>query len=131
MDKRRGPCKEARHLSIGNAGYLYLAHRFVYATLHKDKDINNLVIRHRCDNTRCVNAKHLVSGTKQDNSRDSVKRNRQAKGERNGHAKLTNKRANFIRYLHNKYGVSRRELADGFDVSVGAIRRILKNLSYK
>lgn len=35
-----------------------------------------LVVRHRCDNIRCINPKHLLVGTPTDNMRDRVKRDR-------------------------------------------------------
>lgn len=36
----------------------------------------NLIIRHRCDNPRCIRPAHLIPGTTRDNTLDSVKRGR-------------------------------------------------------
>lgn len=46
------------------------------------------VLRHKCDNPKCVNLDHVQLGTHADNVADRVARNRSAKGERNGRAKL-------------------------------------------
>jgi hypothetical protein len=47
------------------------------------------VTRHLCHNPRCVNPHHLSAGTQSDNIRDKIIRNRQAKGESTGRAKVT------------------------------------------
>ena len=54
------------------------------------------VIRHTCDNPLCINPAHLIPGTHADNVLDRVARNRSAKGERNGRAKLTEKQVRDI-----------------------------------
>ena len=40
---------------------------------------SNIQIRHKCDNTRCVNEKHLEPGTSKDNTQDCIERGRRAK----------------------------------------------------
>ena len=45
------------------------AHRIAYLLHHGTLDPNS-VIRHRCDNTKCCNPRHLISGTQLDNIRD-------------------------------------------------------------
>ncbi|AGQ28779.1 hypothetical protein M495_14520 [Serratia liquefaciens ATCC 27592] len=72
-------------------GEMILAHRFAYCvavglTL---KEIDGLVIRHRCDNPSCINPTHLETGTPMDNVMDRVARGRSASGECNGKAKLS------------------------------------------
>jgi hypothetical protein len=56
-------------------------HRLVY--VHHNglllEDIANQVVRHTCDNPRCVNPMHLVLGTRADNNRDRAERGRSAK----------------------------------------------------
>lgn len=53
----------------------YSAHRFSY-TYHKGEIPFGILIRHTCDNQRCVNPNHLKPGTHKDNARDRDNRNR-------------------------------------------------------
>ena len=50
-------------------------HRIVYELVHK-KDITGLVVRHKCDNPKCLNPEHLEIGTPSDNTKDRDERNR-------------------------------------------------------
>ena len=62
---------------------------------------NGAVIRHTCDNARCINPDHLVPGTQADNVNDMMDRNRSYWKERthceHGHA-LTSR--NTYKYAH-------------------------------
>jgi hypothetical protein len=51
------------------------AHRVAYQLTYGDFD-QNLVCCHKCDNTSCVNPKHLFLGTQQDNVDDMMKKGR-------------------------------------------------------
>jgi hypothetical protein len=108
--------------SIDTSGYpqiqkdkkRYNAHRYVYEQIH-GKQSKNTVIRHTCDNRKCINPKHLLIGTPMDNSRDMVKRGRVAKGSSNGSSKLNEDKvleiieSNLSTYkLSEIYGVSRQ-----------------------
>lgn len=44
-------------------------HRIVYE-LSTGENIDGKVVRHTCDNPRCINPEHLISGTATDNMRD-------------------------------------------------------------
>ena len=72
--------------SVGRS--FIFSHRFCYTVFH-GPIAANLVVRHKCDNRRCVNPTHLETGTSQDNVRDRVIRGRSAVGSKNGRAKLT------------------------------------------
>lgn len=58
-------------------------HRIVYSLVHPLEDITGKVIRHTCDNPKCINPDHLLSGTNADNMKDRDSR------FRHGAAKIT------------------------------------------
>jgi hypothetical protein len=78
--KQKGTLEGYGNLSLyGSKGR---AHRVAYC---KSKgialqDIRGLVVRHTCDNPRCINPEHLLIGTHQDNADDKVRRGRQQRG---------------------------------------------------
>lgn len=63
-------------------------HRYVYE-IENGPIPNGMVVLHSCDTPACFNPKHLSLGSNLDNQRDKVKKQRQAKGEVNGSAKIT------------------------------------------
>jgi hypothetical protein len=65
-------------------GKLVRAHRFSWSIFHKQNIPDGMQINHHCDNPACVNPEHLYLGTQKDNRRDSIVRNRTAKGTKNG-----------------------------------------------
>lgn len=98
-------------------------HRVVYCKHHSISlsEIDGLVVRHICDNPRCINPEHLVIGTQADNVRDKVERgrHRSPRGEASGKSKLTEEmvlrlRREYVRgskefgtfALARKYGLS-------------------------
>jgi len=75
------------HGKRGNAGgYAACYHAGQYSMLHRVAyakkigkalaDIKGVIVRHTCDNPRCVNPDHLIGGTSSDNMRDCVERGR-------------------------------------------------------
>lgn len=80
-------------------------HRMIYCMKvgYTIESIKGLVVRHTCDNARCINPEHLIIGTHADNMRDAVERNRNAKGIRNGHAKLTPDIVKYCREVYKPY----------------------------
>lgn len=80
------------------------------------------IARHRCDRPGCVRPSHIQLGTHAENIADKVRRNRQAKGEGHGCAKLTAEQVREIRAASGLY----RDIGRRFDVSestVGLIKR--------
>lgn len=79
---------------------------------------------HLCDNGHagCVNPRHIVWGTHQQNMTQMVKHGRSTRGERNPASKLTAKDVRAIRSLRGK--LSSREIAARFDVAPQTIRKI-------
>lgn len=78
------------------------AHRVAYCKHHglTLNDIHGKVVRHTCDNPRCINPLHLLLGSHQDNSNDKVSRNRQTKGEDVNTSVLTEEDVRAIRKRH-------------------------------
>lgn len=99
-------------------GIYHLAHRVSYEQSY-GKISEGLVVRHKCDNPRCVNPSHLELGTHKDNALDRVKRDRSAKGIDNGRSKLTEDDVLFIR---SDNGLNNSQLARMFNVDRKSIR---------
>lgn len=78
------------------------SHRIAYCVHHgiDIAEIDGLLIRHKCDNPRCINPDHLETGTQSDNMQDMVSRNRSAKGVKSGKAVLTKAQ---VRYIKRHY----------------------------
>ncbi len=110
------------HGSISRSGEKQWAHRIAYELTYGPIP-DGMVVRHSCDYGRCCNPAHLVIGTQSENMADALARGRTARGEKNGNAKLTAADVRQIRAeLAN--GASRRQLADHFGVSIGAVKHI-------
>lgn len=82
---------------------------------------DELWVLHHCDNPACVNPRHLFLGAQTDNMRDMDMKGRRSpnacgRGERNGHAKLTEPDVHKIRHLL-KAGHTQRKIASIFGVA--------------
>jgi hypothetical protein len=99
------------------------AHRVSYI-LSNGPIPDGLLVRHACDNKRCVNPSHLLLGDVLDNARDAVERDRVAFGSGNGNAKLTERQVVEIRQRVAN-GETQAEMARVFNVSSSAIQFII------
>lgn len=86
----------------------------------------DLIVRHDCDNSRCVNPKHLRLGTYRDNVHDMLQRNRRADfhGEKNGQAYLTNADVHEIRAAY-RMGARSKDLMTLYNARPNTIYEIL------
>ena len=87
-------------------------------------------ILHKCDNPPCCNPKHLSSGTSEDNVKDKVMKDRQAKGEKNGGAKLTKKQVIEIIKLYKTGNYTQIKLARLFKIANTTTCEILNNKTW-
>ena len=87
---------------------------------------DGFVVCHMCDNPPCVNPNHLFLGTIKDNVWDCVRKGRNARGERNGHSKLTDE---IVREIKSTCNVL--ELSKKYDVSVRTILDLVFDKSWR
>jgi len=108
-----------------------LAHRVVYS-IRWGVNISNKCLLHRCDNPPCVNPGHCFVGTLADNNKDRQHKGRtvmpkvRARGNKNGRAKLDDKKVADIRRRHAQ-GETQRGLARVYGVSAMSIWAIVHN----
>ena len=93
------------------------------------------VVRHKCDNPRCINPEHLELGTYKDNTQDMLSRKRNRTivplGERNGRCKLSERDISEIRatYIRGSTEFGSVALASKYNVTHTQILYIVKGLS--
>ncbi len=104
-----------------------LAHRVAYK-LWVGEISNDLRVRHKCDNRKCVNPIHLELGTQTDNMRDMVARGRRphTNGIKNPNSKLTKDDVNEIEILLG-FGFLQKEIAKMYKVSQNTISVVKLN----
>lgn len=97
-----------------------------------------LEILHSCDVRNCVNPKHLSVGTRLDNVRDMINKNRQAPilpnqraGENNGNHKLTLTQVREMRSIFAMGGITKKELSVRYGVSDSLISTIINFKTWK
>jgi len=109
----------------GFTGKALRAHTFS-AELHLGER-NGRLVCHSCDNPQCSNPAHLFFGTQQDNMADKVAKKRQAKGESQGHSKLTESDVESIRKRkHESY----KTLCAEFNLAPSTVYRIWHGQSW-
>jgi hypothetical protein len=128
--------------SRGGYGYFrlggqYPTHRLMWMLHHKKSIPAGKEICHTCDNTLCVNPKHLYIGTHSDNMKDRRDRNRQntpfGSGVRT--SSLTDEIVCYLRTVYpNCDSVSKDELAklaNEYGVRPYTIYRAIANITWK
>lgn len=110
----------------GYAGKMKRAHK-VSAEIHHGES-NGRIVMHSCDMPSCCNPAHLSYGTNADNVADKVSKNRHAKGESQGHSKLTEAQVNEIRRRANE---GYRKLCNEFQLAPSTVYRIWHGQAWK
>lgn len=105
------------------------AHRVAYARW-KMLFPEELYVCHACDNRVCVNPAHLFLGTAADNIADRDAKGRQAVGEANGRAVLTEEQVLAIRAEYAAGDTSQRALGRKYGVEKTAIRRAVHRATW-
>lgn len=103
-------------------------HRIAYMIKYGDIP-HGKIVRHKCDNSKCINPEHLEIGSHQDNMRDKDERGRTVKGEIHHASKLTNTQA--IEIFNNKGVKSLSQLATDYGISKQSVSSIWKKESWK
>ena len=111
-------------LKIG--GRLWIAARLSYQVF-KGPIPAGAVVRHTCDNERCCNPDHLLTGSQGDNIRDRDARGRTQQGEGHYRAKLTTAAVTAMRQSTK----TNAELAAEFGVSVRTAARARRGDTWK
>jgi hypothetical protein len=107
--------------------------RYIFEQLAGRPLAGGEVIRHSCDEPRCVNGWHFSTGSQFDNVQDMLQRQRQASGERNGRSQLTEEQVRDIRALAREHDL-RGEVAfvaRGYGVSPAALALVLKGETWR
>lgn len=112
----KGAVRKDGYGTIPSFGTTIYAHRVAIGAKNGD------VVRHLCDNRKCVNPAHLRIGSQADNIADMVAKNRQARGSRHGCAKLDEETIPFVRAYHGV--LDSRKTAKIFGVGQQTILRI-------
>lgn len=114
--------------------------RRISTTLHRKVHLTHTgewpeIVRHMCDNPRCIEPTHLIGGTQVDNMKDMYERNRQGDcrnfGSSNGRTALSEADVTYIRTNYTKgsreYGLP--ALARKFGVGTSQLHRIVTGVS--
>ena len=112
-------------------GKRLLAHRLAYCEFNNlnYSDIKGKIVRHKCDNPTCVNPLHLELGSHADNMADRAVRNRAAKGEAHGRAKLSEVDIKTIRdrYIRGSKVHGLSAIAKDFGVAFQTVSKIVNH----
>jgi len=106
------------------------AHRLAWIFANGDELTSADVIAHRCDNPPCCNPLHLFKTDHLGNRMDCVRKERQAKGEANGRARLTEDDVRTIRALSTA-GHSSVSLGQMYGVHQSTIAAIVTGKTWR
>lgn len=112
-------------------GHWTKAHRTSYK-IYKGSIADGLIVRHICNNRKCVNPDHLIAGTQKENVADMFASNRQSnrKGSANGKSKFIELDILEIRQWY-EFGYSLTDIGKAFDSNQPQISNIVHRKSWK
>jgi hypothetical protein len=122
----QGTCPYGRYGHFSVDGKAVKAHRWIYELVRGPIGVG-LVVRHKCDNPKCVNPLHLEVGTLSDNTQDAIKRGRWSDraGEKHPMARITAETVRSIR-REASLGVTQATLAQIHGLSRQHVGRIVR-----
>lgn len=94
------------------------------------------VVRHKCDNPRCINPQHLEAGTQLDNVHDCISRGRLGDcrnfGASNGRTVLTEEQVIEIRtiYIKGSKQFGFPALSRRFGISISQVKRVVDGVHH-
>jgi hypothetical protein len=108
------------------------AHRLSWL-IHFGDIPKGMLVCHKCDNSLCVNPKHLFLGTTTDNMRDMTRKGRHANmaGEHNPRAKLCNEDIIEIKEKYESGKFKQKELANLYGIVQTGISCIILGKTWK
>lgn len=119
----RGATTGQGYVQIGSKKRI-LSHRAAYIAWNGPIP-EGLVVRHTCDNRRCINPEHLILGTQKQNIQDAVDRGRLPRGDEHHNALITGEIARDIVNQRNK-GIGSSDLAKRYGISRTVVKGIVR-----
>lgn len=104
-----------------------VGHRIAYCIAYGDIPDGN-VVRHKCDNAKCINPSHLELGTHEDNMKDRAERGRTCRGAKHHSAKLTDELAMEIYNLRGTQSLT--ETARQYSITKQSVSKLWKRTSW-
>lgn len=92
---------------------------------------SGMEVMHLCDNPPCVRVEHLTIGTAAENKADMTAKGRQARGENQHLAKLTEAQVREIRDQHAAGTCDQRRFAELFGVNRKTINQVVNRQTWK
>ena len=140
VDRSRGPdecwlwearnkSKNGRYGRMNFAGHARYAHQLAW--LFSRGEFSKRWILHSCPHSLCCNPRHLEEGGSPESVRRRVQRERTARGEQSGMAKLTAREVLEIRSEATRPGYSRAATARRYHVHPVTITNLVSRRSWK